>query len=85
LSFLPSALYPSETNFKTRPSAAELPAITSVIRSTNSVAYDLETCDQRKGDRLDPWQETSVCCRCACKGKTPRALGYDLGALKSAF
>ncbi len=36
-------------------SAAELPAITSAIRSTNSVAHDLETYDQRKGDRLDPW------------------------------
>jgi DNA polymerase I-like protein with 3'-5' exonuclease and polymerase domains len=70
--------------------AADFPAIIAAIRSTNSVALDIETYGSRKGDGLDPWAGDIRLLSLCVQEHEPwlldlRALGYDLGQLKPAL
>jgi DNA polymerase I-like protein with 3'-5' exonuclease and polymerase domains len=70
--------------------AADLPAIASAIHSAGSVALDLETYGPRKSDGLDPWAGDIRLLSLCVRGEAPwlldlRAIGYDLGELKSAL
>ena len=71
-------------------SASDLPAIAATIRSSGSVALDVETYGPRKGDGLDPWAGDIRLLSLCVEGQDPwildlRALGYDLGELKTAI
>jgi DNA polymerase I-like protein with 3'-5' exonuclease and polymerase domains len=69
---------------------SELPAIAAAIRESRSVALDLETYGPRKGDGLDPWAGDIRLLSLCVEGQEPwildlRAIGYDLGELKTAL
>ncbi|MFZ4766766.1 MAG: bifunctional DNA primase/polymerase, partial [Roseimicrobium sp.] len=71
-------------------SLAALPAIADAIRQSASVALDLETHGPRKGDGLDPWAGDIRLLSLAVPDQAPwlidlRAVGYDLGELKTAL
>lgn len=71
-------------------SASDLPAIAAAIRESRSVALDLETYGSRKGDGLDPWAGDIRLLSLRVEGQAPwildlRAIGYDLGELKTAL
>ena len=71
-------------------SKADLPAITDAVRSARSVVLDLETYGPRKGDGLDPWAGDIRLLSLCVEGHAPwlldlRAIGYDLGELKTAL
>jgi DNA polymerase I-like protein with 3'-5' exonuclease and polymerase domains len=64
--------------------------IATAIRSVGSVALDLETYGPRKGDGLDPWAGDIRLLSLCVEGQEPwildlRAIGYDLGELKTAL
>ena len=68
----------------------DLPAIADAIRQSASVALDLETHGPRKGDGLDPWAGDIRLLSLAVPDQAPwlidlRAIGYDLGELKTAL
>jgi DNA polymerase I-like protein with 3'-5' exonuclease and polymerase domains len=69
---------------------SDIPAISSAIRTAGSVGLDLETYGPRKGDGLDPWAGDIRLLSLCIQGQTPwlldlRAIGYDLGELKTAL
>jgi DNA polymerase-1 len=69
---------------------SELPAIAAAIRESRSVSLDLETYGARKGDGLDPWAGDVRLLSLCVGGQEPwildlRAIGYDLGELKTAL
>lgn len=70
--------------------ASDLPAIAAAIRESCTVALDLETYGSRKGDGLDPWAGDIRLLSLCLEGQEPwildlRAIGYDLGELKTAL
>jgi hypothetical protein len=67
-----------------------LPAIATAILGAKSVALDLETYGPHKGDGLDPWAGDIRLLSLCLEGQDPwildlRAIGYDLGELKTAL
>jgi len=68
----------------------QLPSIAAAIHESRSVALDLETYGPRKGDGLDPWAGDIRLLSICVEGHAPwlldlRAIGYDLGELKTAL
>lgn len=66
------------------------PQIADAIRTSGSVALDVETYGPRKGDGLDPWAGDIRLLSLGLHGRQPwiidlRATGYDLGELKTAL
>lgn len=66
------------------------PQIAEAIRTSGSVALDVETYGPRKGDGLDPWAGDIRLLSLGLHGRQPwiidlRATGYDLGELKTAL
>ena len=64
--------------------------IAALIQTSNSVALDLETYGPRKGDGLDPWAGDIRLLSLCVENQPPwiidlRAIGYDLGELKTAL
>jgi DNA polymerase I-like protein with 3'-5' exonuclease and polymerase domains len=67
-----------------------LPQIAAAILEAKSVALDLETYGPRKSDGLDPWAGDIRLLSLCVEGHEPwildlRAIGYDLGELKTAL
>jgi hypothetical protein len=70
--------------------ARDFPVIAAAIRESRSVALDLETYGPRKGDGLDPWAGDIRLLSLCVPDQEPwildlRAIGYDLGELKTAL
>ena len=69
---------------------ASFAEIAAVIRTSGSVALDVETYGSRKGDGLDPWAGDIRLLSLCVEDQQPwiidlRATGYDLGELKTAL
>jgi DNA polymerase I-like protein with 3'-5' exonuclease and polymerase domains len=69
---------------------SDFAAVAAAIRESGSVALDLETYGQRKGDGLDPWAGDIRLLSLCVPDQEPwildlRAIGYDLGELKSTL
>jgi DNA polymerase I-like protein with 3'-5' exonuclease and polymerase domains len=69
---------------------SDFAAIAAAIRKSHSVALDLETYGPRKSDGLDPWAGDIRLLSLCVEGHEPwildlRAIGYDLGELKTAL
>ena len=70
--------------------ASDFVTIATAIRSSGSVALDLETYGPRKGDGLDPWAGDIRLLSLCVENQQHwiidlRAIGYDLGELKTAL
>lgn len=70
--------------------SSDLASIAAAIRTSGSVALDVETYGPRKNDGLDPWSGDIRLLSLSVENQQPwiidlRATGYDLGELKTAL
>ena len=67
-----------------------LTRIAEQVRNARTVALDIETYGERRGDGLDPWKGDIRLLSLCVENQQPwiidlRAIGYDLGELKTAL
>ena len=69
---------------------SKLTTIAEQVRNARRVALDIETYGERRGDGLDPWKGDIRLLSLCVENQQPwiidlRAIGYDLGELKTAL